>query len=366
MIVYGILMCITVFVGWIATRTKKAVIREQSRNNWLAYILMVGMTALPCALVSGLRDFHVGTDTSGTYYTIYLQLLSGKMSSVRDVGYAFINWLAIQLSSSYTSVLLVTAFLITGLTMIAIFKSSSNPVMSLLLFFTTNMYFISMNAIRQSIATSIFILAIPYIRDRKPKRYFFMIFLAATVHIIAVVYIPVYFLVKVKLNPRRIILLGGIVVVFGNLLGILANFLLTKVTFFSTYFSWYLFTAYNSKETNWFSLLVEIGIMALLLIVYKQAKNDEEYRIFFWLHFIATGLLVLSSRIPQGQRMSWLFSFSTVVYLPKVLSYIKGYDNRKIISFTVNAAFFAYMFITVFMRGYHEVVPYSSILFSDV
>ena len=48
--------------------------------------------------------------------------------------------------------------------------------------------------------------------------------------------------------------------------------------------------------------------------------------------------------------------------------YVKevGYDNRKIISFTVNAAFFAYMFITVFMRGYHEVVPYSSILFSDV
>lgn len=366
MIVYFILMCTTLFAGWIAVRSKKAAIKEYNLNNVGVYFIMIAITIIPCVLVSGLRGYHVGTDTSGTYYNIYLQVLSGKLSSVRDTGYAFINWFAIQFNSSYTSVLIVTSFLSIGLVIIAIFRDSANPMMSLILFFTTNMFFLSMNAVRQSIATAIFIMAIPYIRDRKPKRYFLMIFLAAMVHIIAIIYIPIYFITKVKLNPKRVMVLGTIVVVFGNMLGILANYLLTKVTLFSRYFSWYLNSEFNSKETNWFSLMVELGIVVLLLIVYKRAKADEEYNILLWLHFMAIVLLMLSSRIPQAQRLSWLFSFSTVVYLPKMFGYIKGKDNRKIIAFTVNAAFFIYMIITVFIRGYHEVVPYNSVILNGI
>lgn len=366
MIVYFILMCITLFAGWITVRSKKAAIKEYNLNNVGVYFIMIAITIIPCVLVSGLREYHVGTDTSGTYYNIYLQVLSGKLSSVRDTGYAFINWFAIQFNSSYTSVLIVTSFLSIGLVIIAIFRDSANPMMSLILFFTTNMFFLSMNAVRQSIATAIFIMAVPYIRDRKPKRYFFMIFLATMVHIIAIIYIPIYFITKVKLNPKRVMVLGTIVIVFGNMLGILANYLLTKVTLFSRYFSWYLNSEFNSKETNWFSLMVELGIVVLLLIVYKRAKTDEEYNILLWLHFMAIVLLMLSSRIPQAQRLSWLFSFSTVVYLPKMFGYIKGKDNRKIIAFTVNAAFFIYMIITVFIRGYHEVVPYSSVILNGI
>ena len=87
MIVYFILMCTTLFAGWIAVRSKKAAIKEYNLNNVGVYFIMIAITIIPCVLVSGLRGYHVGTDTSGTYYNIYLQVLSGKLSSVRDTGY---------------------------------------------------------------------------------------------------------------------------------------------------------------------------------------------------------------------------------------------------------------------------------------
>ena len=319
--IYFVVMVMTLGMAALTTSYRKSTVNGRTINSVLTYKLLICLTALPTILVSGLRAYNVGTDTRGTYYYIFLSVYSHGISNIRDIGYAFINQLSLCFTDSYTGVLMLTSILCCGLAVHSIFKQSQNPAMSCLLFFTTNVFFISMNMIRQSIATMIFIVAIPYIK------------------------------------------VGGIgVLVVGNILASLFAMIVTRVSYVAKYFSWYLTSGFNSGEMNWFSLFVQIGVMFFLIIIYDRAKNDGVYRIVLWLNFIALCILLISSRIPLAQRISWLFSFPNFVYLPGCMNYIKNKSNRKIISAFINVMFFAYMFITIFMRGYHDAIPYSSVI----
>lgn len=360
--IYFVVMVMTLGMAALTTSYRKSTVNGRTINSVLTYKLLICLTALPTILVSGLRAYNVGTDTRGTYYYIFLSVYSNGISNIRDIGYAFINQLSLCFTDSYTGVLMLTSILCCGLAVHSIFKQSQNPAMSCLLFFTTNVFFISMNMIRQSIATMIFIVAIPHIKERKFVKFVILIALAVMVHVIGIVYIFIYFIYPIRLTKTRVTVGGIGVLVVGNILASLFAMIVTRVSYVAKYFSWYLTSGFNSGEMNWFSLFVQIGVMFFLIIIYDRAKNDGVYRIVLWLNFIALCILLISSRIPLAQRISWLFSFPNFVYLPGCMNYIKNKSNRKIISAFINVMFFAYMFITIFMRGYHDAIPYSSVI----
>lgn len=362
MIFYFVIMVLTLMLAAFTTSYKNSIENSKTLNNVLVYKLFIWITALPIILVSGLRTYDIGTDTGGTYYYIFLNVRNNGISNIRDVGYALINQLSLLITESYSGVLVLTTIMFCGMAMHAIFKQSKNPVMSCLLLFTTNVFFISMNMVRQSIATMIFIVAIPYLKDRKFVKFAVLILLGASIHIISIIYIFFYFVCQIRMTKAKV--LGGclMVLIVGNILASIFKIVVTRVSYLSKYFSWYLTSNFNSGEVNWFSLLVEMGIIAFLLLIYDHAKKDDTYRIVLWLNFIALSVLLISSRIPLAQRISWLFSFPNFVYLPQCINYIKNPSNRKIISVFINIMFFIYMFITIFIRGYHDVVPYDSII----
>lgn len=360
--IYLVVIIITLIMAMFTTSYKKVVEREKTVTSLFIYKMFIMMTALPTILVSGLRAYTIGADTGGTYYYIFMRVSSRGVSNIRDMGYALINQISLWFTDSYTSVLILTSAICCGLAVRSIFKQSQNPIMSCLLFFTTNVFFISMNLVRQSIATMIFITAIPYIKERKFIKFAFLILLATSVHVTSIIYILVYFICQIRMTKTKII--GGSigVLVVGNLLASIFEILITRVSYVARYFSWYFTSGFNSGEVNWFSLFVEIGIVLFLLLIYDRAKKDDTYQVVLWLNFIALAILLISSRIPLAQRISWLFSFPNFVYLPQCINYIKNVNNRKIITIIINLMFFAYMFITIFIRGYHDVVPYTSVI----
>lgn len=359
---YFVVMVMTLLLAEFATSYRRVIGKNRTLNNVLVYKLLIWLTALPCILVSGLRAYTIGTDTGGTYYYIFLSVLNKGISNIRDVGYAFVNQLSIWFTDSYTGVLVITSVIFCGIAINSVFKQSENPVMSCLLFFTTNLYFISMNMVRQSIATMIFIVAIPYIKERKFAKFIVFIIIAVSFHIIGLVYVVFYFVSRIKITKKKVVGWSFLVLVIGNVLAELLEMIVTKVSFVSKYFSWYLTSKFNSGEMNWFSLLVELGVVAFLLWIYDKAKNDELYQIVLWLNFIAIATLLISSRIPLAQRISWLFSFPNFVYWPMCLKYVRNQSNRRIIAVIVNVLYFAYMFITIYIRGYHDVMPYVSVI----
>ena len=251
----------------------------------------------------------------------------------------------------------------------SIFKISDNPTLSTYFLFTTNVYFIMMNMIRESLAISIFILLIPYMMKKDRKS--FIIFLIGTLiafsmHPTAIVFILLYFLFNfIKINEKRVIILTIINAVFAKYIIKVALLLLGKITYFNTYFAWYLKSEYNTGKFNFFSFGIIFSVLILVLIAYKYAKNDNKYKLLLWLTTIATNILLYSPYLPLMQRTSWLFSMPIFVLIPTVFKYLEEKDRKKsnIIKILMLGGYTLYMICTIFVMGYHDVTPYHTIFY---
>ena len=204
MLIYLIVIILSVFFAFIAQNMRKQYNTSKKRIDHQAYIIFSILSFLPVFLVSAYRGYSVGTDTSGTYYDIY-QLVLNNIGGIRDVGYTFINKVAICLFHSYHGVLFLTSLIFCGLSFKSIFEESKYPMFSVLLFFTTNVYFISMNMIRQSIATTLFILAIPFIKKKEFWKFLILILIATSIHSVSLIYIFLYFLLNKKIKIKNIV-----------------------------------------------------------------------------------------------------------------------------------------------------------------
>jgi len=360
MIVYIFMMIISVLFALLANGVKKQYNKKKTRNLKALYTIFCLASFLSPFIISAFRDISVGTDTSGTYYDIYYNVLN-NIGGIRDIGYSLINKIAILLFNNYSGVLIITSLIFCGLSFKCIFSESENPPLSVLLFFATNVYFISMNMVRQSIAISIFMLSIPSIKKKSFFKFFILNLIATSVHTTSLIYIVLYFILDKKIKIKHIVILCLIVALFSSSLGNGIISFLSNISYFRKYFAWYLSSRFVTGYLNIYSLLINICILLFLFFINKNAKDDKDYNILLWLETIAVISLLLSAYIPLMQRISWMFSFPMFVYLPKMFNYITNSKTRTIIKICVTSCFLAYMIITIFINGYNEVVPYKSI-----
>lgn len=359
MIIYIITFLISIFFAFLADNIKKQYAKYKTKKLKIIYLIFCFFAFLLPFLVSAFRDFSIGTDTSGTYKKIYYIVLN-ESSVVRDFGYAFINKIAIWLFNDYSGLLIITSLIFCSLSYKSIFSESKYPVLSVILFFTTNVYFISMNMIRQSIATAFFIVSIPYIKEKKFFKYFILNIIAISIHSTSIVYLFLYFLLKKKLKIKNIIIIILIIMLFGGLLSSSLIEFLCEFEYFRKYFAWYLTSQFATGDLNLFSLISNLIVLLFLFMINKEAKEDENYNILLWLETLSVLSLLLSSSLPMMQRISWLFSFPLYIYLPGMFDFIKNYKFRPYIKVCIFSYFILYMIITIFIKGYNEVVPYIS------
>ena len=94
---------------------------------------------------------------------------------------------------------------------------------------------------------------------------------------------------------------------------------------------------------------------------YKDKKFNFEINCITWMQILAFVLLVFSSSLPLMQRTSWMFTFPLFIYLPECINNIKNKNLRRLIYLGVIVGYTCYMFVTIFILKYNEVVPYVSI-----
>lgn len=361
MVIYFIMIILSVFFAYQADKVNQNKNKDNYKKKRQKYIFLCILSFIFPFLVSGFRDFSIGTDTSGTYYDIFDMIKNDNLRYVRDKGYGIITQIAYVLFHNYTGALTLTSLITCGIAYYCIFRDSKYPVMSTLLFFTTNVYFISMNMIRQCIATMIFIFSIIFIKKKKLLPYLLLSALAISMHTSAVVYIPFYFILNKKLDKKLSVITILIFILFGGAITDAAMNLLFKIDYFNNYFSWYMDSSYNSGEFNLISFGIALCIYLFLLFINKKAKNDYNYNILFWLQTLVICILSLSSKLPLMQRTSWLLAFPLFIYLPGMFDYIENKKLKLITKICVNAGYIAYMIVTSFMLGYNEIYPYVSI-----
>lgn len=349
-------MYISIICAFISSEFKKK--KQYIKYRYLYYIFCV-LSFLPPFFLSAFRDVRIGTDTQGTYYEIFCKAIS-KSKGVRDVGYYLINRICVLIYNDYRIVLIVTSLIICACAYKHIFSKSENPTFSTYLFFATNVYFISMNMIRQSMATMIFTFGISYIKEKKFWKYLIVVIIAFYIHSSSIIYLPLYFLCDKKIDKKKISMVMVALLIFGRSLCSLIFMLVENSSYFTNYFAWYITSSFNTGKINIVSLFISVCILSILFFAKNDSNEDFEYNCITWMQIISFAVLSVSASFPMMQRISWLFSFPLFIYLPKVINYISNKKFRTFIYLAVALGYGAYMFTTIFIMNYNDVVPYIS------
>jgi len=183
-----------------------------------------------------------------------------------EKGYVLINRYINIFTNDFQALFVVTTLIIIALSAVILAKYCKNPSMGLLSFYLLGFYFNSMNFLRTTIAASIILFAYKYIRDRQFLRFLVVVVLASAFHLSALLMIPLYFIMNIKINYKSLTIfcaVGG------------AIFLLSKDIMM--YITTYVYTSY-SPET---SLNMFLGIpvayslfIALILVCAMLLRKD--------------------------------------------------------------------------------------------
>lgn len=170
--------------------------------------------AVSWILLSGLRHLSIGADTYAYKYLFngvtnqswtkvieQLKLRLTLANTTKDPGYTLIVKLFQCFSDNYRIwlILIACAFIIPMA--IWIYKNSSDPCVSFVVFSTLFYSFFAITGLRQTIATAIaFFGGMEFIRKERPLGFLLTVLLASLIHASSIVLLPLYFLDKIKIS----------------------------------------------------------------------------------------------------------------------------------------------------------------------
>lgn len=226
-----------------------------SLNGSITYIkpnkFLIFISALSLIFISGLRN-NIGD----TYF--YMHSYEIKQSTFEnfdfkgEFGFKFLQAI-LHLMSDNPQILIFSTALITNLLIvIALYKYSRRIELSLFVYIAAGMFTVSMNGIRQYLAAAIIFIATKYILEGNYKKFALVILIASTIHQSALIFLPIYFIVRRKAWTKTtfVILLAGV--------GIAAGF---------NEFSKFLFNAIEDTKYSGYSEFDEGGSSVLRVVV---------------------------------------------------------------------------------------------------
>ncbi|WP_297633619.1 EpsG family protein [uncultured Clostridium sp.] len=320
--------------------------------NTIVYKFLAVCSFLPLFLVSAVR-YGLGTDYFYRYVPGFLSVESGHNGGY-EIGFYLINKIVAICTSNYQWLFVLTSVLICGFIYLAIYEQSEYILLSIILFVITTTYFISMNVVRQSVAVAIFLYALKYAINRDIKKYFIFILIAALIHMSAFIYFPIYFLFNKKIKTHIIVSIISILC-----MPFIYDIFIYILSF--TKYIGYFHTAFNKGVFDYWSFIINLGILLFGYAFYKKLKNDRKYMVMLNLQFITVELLLFSAVIPLISRAILCFTFTQILFIPFLLSKIESKMIRNLLKLVVVGLYGFYLIHTIVIKGYQQVLPYHSI-----
>ena len=375
---------------------------EESRKYRRAFAAGILLSFLPLFLISAFR-WNVGTDTWHTYTPEYLAMKAekielsqeeqqillecGKLNGRWDLGYSKdrIEQLtypecltAFQNNAKHTAIgfqalqrllllfnadiqwlYVITSLIILAFIYAAIWKQSSMPALALLLFVLTSNYFLSLNIVSQFMAISICVFACTYAQEKKPIQFFILVAMAVCFHYSAVVFIPVYFLPRLRIKPLWCAISIGVVL----LLGQFAYPLIAKaIELFMPKYAWYLS---QGAKFEWIFFAISLAVFAAGSFYYPKGKDKPYYRLWYYLNILGLFALCFSGRIPNLKRINYYFAAPHFLFLPLIIQCEEHPTRRRLINAAIILLFLAETIVAVGYMNKNGVLPYQSIFQGD-
>ncbi|MFM9987044.1 EpsG family protein [Flavobacterium sp.] len=315
-------------------------------------------------LQSGLRNVAVGDDTYSYFETFkeisrtpwyqikgliidYYQYGLGK-----DPGYLIFQKLAQYITTDYQVFLFLIAILFFAALGNFIYKNTTRlvDVMIAFVIYSVLFYsFYSITGIRQTLATVFTLYSYEFVKKKKIIPFLLLVLIASTLHKSALIFIPFYFVCRIKKEKyifTAVLLLFPVFFVFKDAMG-------KYLSVLSGY------TDYNQLEGagtyTFTALFVFISLMAMIRRKYI-IKNNINAKNYYNGFAIALVFLPLSYINPNALRIIMYFSIFMILFIPEIIYSLKYISNKMRIDVSVITII---LLISLFIKSnFNSEMPY--------
>lgn len=317
--------------------------------------------------ISTFRRFDVGNDTLEYFRVFNLinrqnSLTSAFAVSRYEKGFVFLNYVIGKMNFGFTFLLgTVTSFYLFSVFRF-INKYSNNIGLAVLLFFSFSMFYDVLNIMRQCISVGFFLFAIDYLIERKPLRYFAIVFLSILFQKISILLLFIYFIPKANFNKLQDIFKWiGLFVV--GLISI--NYMSQLFISYFPYYGHYFKSMYSEGGIRTASIaivlvrFVEIGLVALVGALKKDYKEfDNEVNVFFILLLMDLFCTLGAISFNLFDRVENFFTIGVVVILSNSIKFMSN-SNKVAISVLSVLIPISYLTVTLITRqNWYGIFPY--------
>ena len=326
-------------------------------------------------IVTGLTLFLISAfryETTGDFHANYIGFLKVSNLSFKQLvlnndefGHMFLRKIISLFTDNPQWYFVVTGFFIVFSFYIYIYRFSPNVYLSVLLFITIGGFFTSHNITRQYISIAICLWGIPYLISRKTIKYFICIIIAITFHTSAFVMIPVYFLSKIPITKKIVLIYLVIFVIMAYSFRGIYSYLNQYV-----YSDYYVGESYGTTEANILNIILPSILLVFLFYFIRSiniskskfvSENDNCHFfnnmlthmgiLSYLFNFLAvTDFLIL-------ERFSNFFSVSYLIIVPTVLKFMRK-EHKPLIYLCVLGLVIVFFFINNYL-GKFTPTPYT-------
>lgn len=317
------------------------------------------------ALLAGLR-YKTGYDYI-SYNNFFDRLTHIKNiydgSIDAEPGYLFFNYLIKNLGFNFSTFILIYSIVSLFLLGICLTKSYPLPMLPLTYYYSRFFLVRDMGQIRSSIVSIIFLLSLPYFKNRQTVKVIVISLVGALFHSVSLFIIPAYFfyLVFGKITITKTITFLLLSTVTGVFFFFPSLYLFLIPERYQGYLSgYYAQGAWILNPVFIMQVLILLG--AILIVKQRTMVFKESFNLILVVYLLSSLLLVCFGPLATiGGRIGTIFSTVEIFIVPTVLDQL---IKNKLLYLITFLGFTAIIFILIFILSgaYTSYLPYSTLL----
>lgn len=328
----------------------------------LIFDLLCILSCSVLTLISALR-YYVGTDYESYANRVVTDTLFG--TNQKEILFTQIVKIAVKFGSVQW-IFVITSVIFVAFVYKYIIDQSKNLSLSVFLFVGTTFYSFSLNAVRQAIATAIFLYAMKYIIKGKPIPYFVCILLAIGFHKMAIIYLPLYFIRNLKIRgTKTIVLITLTSFILFSLKSVIRRFLLmglSSIPMLSQYTSYFGSNFDNVlKYVSLAFLILNVVITIFIIICSREMILDRSMQLYIWVQLFITLFSGISFSIPAAFRVFYVFIPVQIVLIPNLIKAVKDRMSRGLLTSGIVILYSALFWFFIIYANYNGTLPYNYI-----
>ena len=368
--IYAISFLISVFISYYVPRYEKNI----KLKAWKIVIdkrkmhrekLMFASMILPI-LVSACR-YGIGTDYFYTYIPQFNAIVRGE-KSYYEIGFYILNKGIALFTENAQWLIVICSILTIGICYRQIFKESESYALSICLFYLSFFYFISLNNVRQSLASAFLLIGIEKFIYGEKIKFIFWVLIASSLHRVSLVFLVLFFADRFCLSAIPYGVFSCVIFFIGR---IIAPKVLTILTTHIPRLNIYLHASelaiYKQKTIGSMYMLIQFAIIAIYVYLdvngkeLSEKKDQIEWNFTKWTQCILFGIIAMDGVIPATYRIARIFSFTQFILLPNAIEKKEKNKHNKICIWGIVIGMYLIYFAQNVLRGAEEVLPYHSI-----